>query len=40
MILEDLAIARERDDDAAVNKYEAVLRHFIATHPDRSDYLS
>ncbi len=33
MIVDDLADAKKRGDAAAMEKYRAVLAHFIAAHP-------
>lgn len=38
MILDDIEAARRRNDKAAVGRYRAVLKHFIATHPDRDQH--
>ena len=39
MIRDDIEAAKSRHDQAAVKKYRAVLKHFIATHPDRDKHL-
>jgi hypothetical protein len=39
MIVEDIDEARRRGDNEAVEKYRNVLKHFIATHPQRDQYL-
>lgn len=39
IIEDDLADARRRHDEAAVRRYRAVLKHFIATHPMKDRYL-
>lgn len=36
MILDDIAVAREAEDSERVHKLQLVLKHFIATHPNRS----
>lgn len=35
-ILDDIAAAEKRGDQHHANVLKAVLRHFVATHPDRS----
>ncbi|GJL83016.1 MAG: hypothetical protein DHS20C01_26500 [marine bacterium B5-7] len=39
MIQDDLENASKRHDTAAVMRYRDVLKHFIATHPERDLYL-
>jgi hypothetical protein len=39
MIRDDIRLARKRNDAAAVARYRDVLKHFIATHPERELYL-
>lgn len=39
MIRDDIDNARRRNDVRAMKRYEAILKHFIATHPQRDRYL-
>lgn len=39
MIEDDIENARRRHDWNGVERYRAILKHFIATHPDRTQYL-
>ena len=39
IILDDLEQAEQRNDRKAVEKYRAILNHFIATHPEREKFV-
>ncbi len=39
IIQDDLADARQRHDTEAIKRYRNVLKHFIASHPMRDQYL-
>ena len=39
MIEDDMETARRRHDLKSVERYRSILKHFIATHPDRTMYL-
>ncbi len=39
MIIDDIEAARKRNDKHQVLKYETILKHFIATYPDRDKHL-